>query len=96
MFERILMPLDGLLTSLNPSRELRSFWISEYLLKVAEFHPKPGSQDEMYYIDDKGELFIGPAKNVTIGKSYQVRSLCKARWWVLSSNNLLGSIQKQP
>jgi hypothetical protein len=31
----------------------------------------------MYYIDDKGELFIGPAKNVTIGKSYQVAASAK-------------------
>jgi len=49
----------------------------KYLLKVAKFHPKPGSQDEMYYIDDKGELFIGPAKNVAIGKIYQVEASTK-------------------
>ncbi len=44
----------------------------KYLLKVAEFHMKPGSQDEMYYTDDKGELLIGPKKDVIIGKTYQV------------------------
>jgi hypothetical protein len=33
---------------------------------------KPGSQEEMYYTDDKGELFIGSVKNVSIGKSYKV------------------------
>ena len=43
----------------------------KYLLKVAEFHMKPGSQDEMYYTDDKGELLIGPKKDVIIGKTYQ-------------------------
>jgi hypothetical protein len=42
----------------------------KYLLKVAEFHIKPGSQDEMYYTDDKGELFIGPKKDVIIVKTY--------------------------
>jgi hypothetical protein len=49
----------------------------KYLLKVAEFHPKPGSQNEMYYTDEKGELFIGPAKNVAIGKIYQVEASTK-------------------
>ena len=44
----------------------------KYFLKVAEFHLKPGSQEEMYYSDDKGELFIGSVKNVIIGKTYQV------------------------
>jgi hypothetical protein len=44
----------------------------KYLLKVAEFRMKPGSQDEMYYTDDKGELFIGSIKNVFIGKAYLV------------------------
>jgi hypothetical protein len=48
-----------------------------YLLKVAEFHSKPGSQNEMYYTDDKGELFIGPAKNLTIDKIYQVEASSK-------------------
>jgi hypothetical protein len=49
----------------------------KYFLKVAEFHPKPGSQNEMYYTDDKGELFIGPAKNIIIGKIYQVEATTK-------------------
>ena len=44
----------------------------KYLLKVAEFRMKPGSQDELYYTDDKGELFIGPKKDVIIGKTYPV------------------------
>jgi hypothetical protein len=44
----------------------------KYLLKVAEFRMKPGSQDEMYYTDNKGELFIGPKKGVTIGEVYPV------------------------
>jgi hypothetical protein len=44
----------------------------KYLLRVKEFHLKSGSQEEMYYTDDKDELFIGPIKNVSIGKSYKV------------------------
>jgi hypothetical protein len=44
----------------------------KYLLKVAESHLKPGSQDEMYYTDDKDELFIGAAKDVIVGKGYLV------------------------
>jgi hypothetical protein len=31
----------------------------------------------MYYTDEKGELFIGPAKNVAIGKIYQVEASTK-------------------
>ena len=44
----------------------------KYLLRIAEFRMKPGSQDEMYYTDYKGELFIGPKKDVIIGKTYPV------------------------
>jgi hypothetical protein len=33
---------------------------------------KPGSQDEMYYTDNNGELFIGQPKDVIVGKTYQV------------------------
>jgi hypothetical protein len=44
----------------------------KYLLRVAEFHLKSGSQEEMYYMDDKDELFVGPIKKVSIGKSYKV------------------------
>jgi hypothetical protein len=43
-----------------------------YSLKIAEFYMKPGSQEEMYYTDDKGDLFIGSVKNVLVGKTYQV------------------------
>jgi hypothetical protein len=49
----------------------------KYLLKVVEFHPKPGSQEEMYYTDHKDELFIGPAKDVIIGKNYLVEARTK-------------------
>jgi hypothetical protein len=31
----------------------------------------------MYYIDDEGEVFIGSARNVTIGKIYQVEASTK-------------------
>lgn len=44
----------------------------KYNLTVAEFHSKPGTQDEIYYTDNTGELFIGLPKNVTINKIYQV------------------------
>jgi hypothetical protein len=44
----------------------------KYLLRIVEFRMKPGSQDEMYYTDYKGELFIGPPKKVTIGEIYPV------------------------
>lgn len=40
----------------------------KYLLRIAEFRMKPGSQDEMYYTDYKGELFIGPKKDVIMAK----------------------------
>ena len=49
----------------------------KYLLKVAEHQLKPGSQKEMYYIDDKGELFVGPVKNVTSGKTFRVEATPK-------------------
>ena len=54
-----------------------AFDFMKYLLKVTEFHPKPGNQNEMYYIDDEGEVFIGSARNVTIGKIYQVEASTK-------------------
>ena len=44
----------------------------KYFLKIAQFRMKPGSQDEMYYTDNNGELFIGQPKDVTVGKTYQV------------------------
>ena len=44
----------------------------KYFLKIAEFRMKPGSQDEMYYTDNNGELFIGHPKDVIVGKTYQV------------------------
>jgi hypothetical protein len=44
----------------------------KYLLRIVEFRLKPGSQDEMYYTDYKGELFIGSKNNVTIGEIYPV------------------------
>ena len=44
----------------------------KYFLKIAEFRVKPGSQDEMYFTDNNGELFIGQPKDVTAGKTYQV------------------------
>ena len=45
----------------------------KYILRVAEYHSKSGSQSELLYTDDKDELFIGPAKDVVIGKPYKVR-----------------------
>lgn len=44
----------------------------KYFLKVADYSWKPGSQKEVIYKDDKGELFIGPPMNVIIGKTYVV------------------------
>jgi hypothetical protein len=44
----------------------------KYILKVAEYHLKSGNHGELLYTDDKDELFIGPAKNVVIGKTYWV------------------------
>jgi hypothetical protein len=31
-----------------------------------------GNREQMLYTDDKGELFIGSAKDVRIGKTYEV------------------------
>ena len=45
----------------------------KYILRVADYHLKSGSQGELLYTDDKDELFIGPAKDVVIGKPYKVR-----------------------
>ena len=39
-----------------------------YSLKIAVFCMKPGSQEEMYYTDDKGELFIGSVKVSLLAK----------------------------
>jgi hypothetical protein len=44
----------------------------EYSLRVAEFYPEPGGQGKMRCIDDQGELFIGTARKVTVGKTYRV------------------------
>ena len=44
----------------------------KYFLKIAQSRMKPGSQDEMYYTDNNGELFIGHPKDVIVGKTYQV------------------------
>jgi len=44
----------------------------KYILRVAEYHSKSGSQSELLYTDDKDELFIGPTKSVIIGKPYKV------------------------
>jgi hypothetical protein len=44
----------------------------EYILKIAEYHLKPGSQNVLLYTDDKDELFIGPVKNVIVGQTYRV------------------------
>jgi hypothetical protein len=44
----------------------------EYSLRVAEFYPEPGGQEKMRCIDDQGELFIGIARKVTVGKTYRV------------------------
>jgi hypothetical protein len=46
----------------------------KHSLKITEFHLKPGSQDAMMYTDCDGELFIGPAKDVTIGKTYKIEA----------------------
>ena len=40
----------------------------KYFLKIAQFRMKPGSQDEMYYTDNNGELFIGQPNDVTVAK----------------------------
>jgi alanyl-tRNA synthetase len=44
----------------------------KYILRVTEFYPEPGGQEKMRYIDDWGELFIGVARKVTVGKTYHV------------------------
>ena len=41
------------------------------VLKAAKENPVD-VEDEMYYTDYKGELFIGPKNNVTIGEIYPV------------------------
>jgi hypothetical protein len=43
-----------------------------YTLRLADFYLKPGEPQHMYYIDDKGELFVGRAKDVDIGRIYEV------------------------
>ena len=50
------------------------FWYCgmKYILRVAEYHLKSGSQSELLCTDDKDELFIGPTKSVVIGKPYKV------------------------
>jgi hypothetical protein len=40
----------------------------KYLLRFAEFRMKPGSQDEIYYADYKGELFVSPKKMLLLAK----------------------------
>ncbi len=44
----------------------------EYSLKVKECYPEPGGQEKMHCIDDQGELFIGIARKVMVGKTYRV------------------------
>jgi hypothetical protein len=46
----------------------------KYSLKLAGFYLKPGSAQEMFYTDEKGELFIGRVKDVDIGKTYEIEA----------------------
>jgi len=46
-------------------------------LKIVNCVPKPKSHNEMIYTDDKGEVFFGPAKDVTKDKTYEVEVTTK-------------------
>ncbi len=41
-------------------------------LKVADYNWNPGTHNEMIYENDRGEYFIGPPQNVTVGKVYTI------------------------
>jgi hypothetical protein len=43
-----------------------------YQLKLVNCQWEMGNHEQMLYTDDRGELFIGPAKDVRIGKTYEV------------------------
>jgi hypothetical protein len=41
-------------------------------LKVTDYYHKPGNQKRMIYVNDKGELFDGPERDVVVGYTYAV------------------------
>jgi hypothetical protein len=47
-------------------------FIVKYSLKVDYFQNNPDNAQEIFYTDDKGELFIGNVKHVDIGRTYKV------------------------
>ena len=41
-------------------------------LKVADYYSKPGSQKRMISVNENGDLFDGPVRDVIIGYTYVV------------------------
>jgi hypothetical protein len=44
----------------------------QYSLKVVEFYPESAGEEKMLCIDDEGELFIGTARNLIVGKTDRI------------------------
>ena len=44
----------------------------KYKLTLASCSFEFGRRDQVFYTDSKGELFIGPVKQVEIGKTYEI------------------------
>ena len=65
----------------------------KYILRVAEYHSKSGSQSELLYTDDKDELFIGPTKSVVIGKPYRVEVGESGRFARTALQNFLNAVR---
>jgi len=46
----------------------------KYKLTLTSCSFEFGRRDQMFYTDSKGELFIGPVKQVEIGKTYEIEA----------------------